>query len=130
MSVWNYLFDNDLLQRLEIESMKEDMARLRSDGARRAASDRTDLQLERLRDEVAELALFNKALLRLLIEKGACTAQEFAETLHEVDAEDGVVDGKLTPKCEVGVTFACAECDRPVARARPRCVFCGHTNAV
>lgn len=73
------MFDNDLFQRMEIEGLKEEVSRLRTKDAR-AGSDRTPQQLQRLRDEVAELALVN-------------------------------------------------ECDRPVARARPRCMFCGHSNA-
>ncbi len=49
---------------------------------------------ERVEDAVGSLALATKTMQRILVEKGICTGDEFADMLRRIDAEDGRIDGK------------------------------------
>ena len=50
-----------------------------------------------LRETVAKLMLVVETQHRLLLQKGLCTGEEFDKLLTAVDAEDGKVDGRITP---------------------------------
>src|SRR5262245_31993098 len=99
MGFFHFLFDNDWLQRADIEQLRAESDRVTTalnhstDSVRRA-----DERIAELEESLAHLALFNRTLLRMLIEKRVCTTEEFANLFRMIDVEDGVADGKMTPK--------------------------------
>jgi len=52
-------------------------------------------KIDQLTSELAQQRLATQALTRFLIAKNLVSEQELNEFIQEVDAEDGVVDGKL-----------------------------------
>lgn len=55
-------------------------------------------QVERIRRDVEELALFARTTATILIERGICTDQEFADRMLAIDRADGIEDGQITPQ--------------------------------
>jgi hypothetical protein len=99
MSIWKYLFDSDWQQRSDIEDLAERSGHLADTvrGARYSAQQLKE-QVRELQNDVAELALFNQTLLRVLVQKGLCTPEEFKELFTQIDLEDGTQDGQITEK--------------------------------
>ncbi len=131
MSVLDYMFDNDWLQRQDIENLKQHEFALSQRAAREAG------RIRNLEEEIDHLTLINEALLRMLEKKGVIVRDEFRALLVEVDLEDGVHDGKLAkpaparPPARAGlvnckfcrtandpVNKFCAGCRRPLVRSR------------
>jgi hypothetical protein len=83
-------------QTREIASLKEhaQAARLRLDLDARDSRDR----LEALEREVGELALLTRALLEVLHENGGVGKEEILAAMARIDAQDGVIDGRVTPQ--------------------------------
>jgi hypothetical protein len=106
MSTWNYMFDNDMLQRMDLERlrMRAESASRQMRITRRAHDER----IEALESEVGELALLCRALMGMLKEQGHFDAAAFNAALDKIDLEDGVRDGRVTPVSE-----------RPVPRPPP-----------
>lgn len=94
-SFWKYFIDSDLLQRRDIETMRA-RQRTRSRSERRRASALED-RIEQLEDELGEMRLFTRALLALLQENDTLDPARVREKILEIDASDGVVDGRLGP---------------------------------
>ena len=94
MSAWNYVFDNNFLQRMDLERLRSRAAGAEQQmrAARREHADR----LEELEHEVGELALLCRALLGMLKERGQFDAAAFNAALDKIDLEDGVKDGRVT----------------------------------
>ena len=99
MDFWDHLFDNEYKQRADIESLKRSSL-ARKQGRMRDRQQVQDLQkrIEDLEDQVGELALLCRSLLTVLREDGTVPPERFQEVLQRIDAEDGVVDGKITPE--------------------------------
>ncbi|WP_182865721.1 hypothetical protein [Stieleria mannarensis] len=97
MDFWDHLFDNEYKRRADIEKLKR-TARARRLARRRTADqiDSQEKRIEQLEDKVGELALLCRSLLTILRENGAVDPQRFQQIMTEIDAEDGVVDGKIT----------------------------------
>jgi hypothetical protein len=97
-SVLDYMFDNDWIQRADIENLKNSRSQMRytENRIRRKVADDAARIVE-LEDQVAHLTLISEALLRMLEKKGTFARDEFRALLVEVDLEDGVHDGKLAP---------------------------------
>ena len=73
--------------------------RTRYQAHRSAAQEATiDKRLEALEDEVGFLTLMLESIIRKTEEKGVMTRAELQDIMQEVDAEDGNVDGKYTPR--------------------------------
>jgi hypothetical protein len=89
MSVLDYMFDSEWLQRSDIENLK------RNSSAMRQIATRESGRIRNLEEEIDHLTLINEALLRMLEKKGVILRDEFRALLVEVDLEDGVHDGKL-----------------------------------
>ncbi|QEF98760.1 hypothetical protein Mal15_28150 [Stieleria maiorica] len=97
MDFWDQLFDNEYKRRADIEKLKRTVHARRM--ARRHTADQIDSQekrIEKLEDQVGELALLCRSLLTILRENGGVDPQRLQEIMTEMDAEDGVVDGKIT----------------------------------
>jgi hypothetical protein len=121
-SVLDYMFDNDWIQRADIENLKNSASQMRytENRIRRKVVDDA-ARIQELEDQVAHLTLINEAILRILEKKAVFARDEFRALLVEVDLEDGVHDGKLAPPQR-----------DPAPKPKPDgtcfCKFCGSTN--
>ncbi|MGI8907917.1 MAG: hypothetical protein ACR2IE_15660 [Candidatus Sumerlaeaceae bacterium] len=77
---------------------------------------------ERLEMRLGALELTVETLLRMLIDSGRFTEQEFLKLLATVDAEDGRVDGR---RDMFRLRRQCPKCDRFSGGDRTRCMWCG-----
>jgi hypothetical protein len=67
---------------------------------KRIESSRTKSQeqrIEQLERELSQAGLTIEALVQLLENAKVITREELGNTIHEIDASDGVIDGKITP---------------------------------
>lgn len=70
---------------------------------------------------IQSLELTCAALWTLLKEQNGFTDDQLVRAIHEVDARDGVVDGKITQSAKV-----CPHCKRKVLTRNPtKCAWCG-----
>lgn len=115
MSVLDYMFDNDWIQRADIDNLQRNNMMLRSRVARDGG------RIRNLEEEIDHLTLINEALLRMLEKKGVILRDEFRALLVEVDLEDGVHDGKLSKP-------ESASPPRPARAGLTRCKFCRAAN--
>ena len=88
----------------------------------RTTARRLEHQANAVAEDLATMALVNKVLLRMLIEKDVCTEQEFVDLFTRIDMEDGKADGKLstTPPKD------CPKCGKRMPQNRTTCIYCGH----
>lgn len=96
MGLINWIFDIYQHSRIdeaarEAAAARAELANLRIEGARAAGGSPDAARLEAA---IGELALATRTVQRMLVEKGVCTPDEFAQRLRQVDAEDGSVDGR------------------------------------
>ncbi len=98
LGVFGYVFDSETRQRGDIEGLRAAGARLarRSAGARR----QTEERLSELEQQVGELTLLCKALVATLHQRGGIDPAELEAAARAIDAEDGVVDGRVTPEVD------------------------------
>ena len=98
MDFLDMFVDTETKMQYDIESLKKlaqyrkyarlrDLERIESQEAR----------IEQLENHVAELALICRSLVTALRENGTVNPETMMETMIRIDAEDGVVDGKITP---------------------------------
>ncbi len=93
MGLINWVFD--LYQQSRIEDLHRQASSARADafalsGAGGGAVGGGSADLERA---IGELALAVKTVQRLAVQKGLCTSAEFAQTMEQIDREDGRADG-------------------------------------
>jgi hypothetical protein len=87
----NWIFD--FYQQYRIDELRDQASRARAQAADvRGSAGQVDT--ERLERALGELALALKTVQRTMIDKGLCTADEFAEKLKQIDLEDGRPDGR------------------------------------
>ena len=98
MAMWKYFFDNELFQRMDIERLEQRSDLLRRQ-ARRAHRQQED-RLDDLEQDFGELALLCRALVAVLKEKGGVDDEALHAALQRIDAEDGVIDGRVTHESE------------------------------
>ncbi len=98
MSLWNFFFDSEWQQRADIDGLKSssDFTLKRLTVQRRE----TKARIAALEQQVGELALVCRSLLTLLRESGAIDPSRLEEVMRRIDAEDGVIDGRVTPESE------------------------------
>jgi hypothetical protein len=89
MSLFPYLFDKANVDALHARAFAA-QARVRKIGQDNSRFDVIERQ-------VCELALLCRSLLQLLQDKGVFDKAELMGTMNAIDAEDGVVDGQVTP---------------------------------
>lgn len=99
MDFWDRLFDNEYKRRADIDSLRktarrQGIARYRD----REQMDAQEQRIERLEEHVGELALLCRTLLTVLRENESIKPEHFEKVMNEIDAEDGVVDGMITPE--------------------------------
>jgi hypothetical protein len=112
VSIWRYVFDNEFMQRADIERLR---ARERSlSRSQRRRSSATNKRIEALEDEVGELTLLCRTLLTTLRESGHIDPAAFEAVMERIDLADGVADGQLRIEREE------PEPEAPVRRRRRR----------
>ena len=77
--------------------------------------------LQEMTVRMDRLALVTRALFELLSEKAGVTERDLARKIAEVDARDGVVDGRMTTPAK-----PCPACGGMMSPKFNRCLFCGH----
>lgn len=85
------------------KSRQEDRQRFRAERERRWEKSRTkDLEqrVKELENDLGQAGLVIESLIQLLDENGIVTRSQIGDRAREIDADDGVVDGKITPPSE------------------------------
>ena len=87
MSFWNYVFDNEFLQRQDIENLK---ARLANSAHRTHLARSNELhRIQELESEMSGMVLYCQTAVALMIEKGLITREEFTKRMSEIGAATG-----------------------------------------
>lgn len=80
-----------------------------------------DGQLNNLTARIDALELACAGLWKLLRDKHGYTAEELTAAIHEIDAQDGTVDGAVRPNAG-----QCPQCGRKLlSRTATKCLWCG-----
>ena len=95
MTIWDHLFDDDYKRRTDINQNLKRIQRLRRSNSQRA--EKLTNRVDELENQVAELTLLCRSLLTVLRESETVQPEHFERVLKQLDAEDGVVDNKVTP---------------------------------
>ncbi len=91
-----------------------------SDPSLAAIQGNADPDRQQSRAAVMELAL--EAMVRLCIDKGIFTEEEFIQAARKIDMEDGVMDGRRDMN---KMRRMCPSCHKPNSTDRPACMWCG-----
>lgn len=91
MGLINWIFD--IYQHTQIDKARSEAAQARIEAATIRGSG-GGVDAPRLEQAIGELALAVKTVQRVLVDKGVCTHEEFANKLQKVDLEDGRADGR------------------------------------
>lgn len=87
----------DIGNRLDIADAEREVSRLRSSQQKTVRNLQTrDLEVGKLKDELERQKLATQALTRFLVEKKIIDEEALAKFIEVVDAEDGVIDGKMS----------------------------------
>ena len=97
MSLFDFFFPNEAqathLRRIADQgAIRQRLARVQS----RVSTATTAKQIDVIQKDLDSICLVLEALLEKLDESGVVSRKELAERAHEIDARDGVVDGKIT----------------------------------
>ena len=71
-------------------------------------------------ERIDQLVLVCAAMWELLREKAGLTEDDLITRVAEIDARDGIADGKLTAKVQ-----KCPKCSRVISPKHMRCLYCG-----
>ena len=86
----------DIGNRLDIADAETEIGRIqRNQDSARNELQAKDREIATLRDELGRQRLAIQALTRFLIEKNVIDAPGLSDFIAQIDAEDGVVDGKM-----------------------------------
>jgi hypothetical protein len=96
MSILSYIFDNEWLQRNDINSLRD---RLQTNVRYIAAKNAGDsIRIKELENDVGELALLARTLFVYIKSQPGFNKEEFYKIFNDIDLMDGVKDGKVTKK--------------------------------
>lgn len=100
MSLFDFFFPEEAqashLRRIA-DTTAQTNSRARFDRVRQAqASSSANKRIAELESEVGQLTILVEALLEKLEEKGDLTRIELSQKIGEIDARDGVIDGRIT----------------------------------
>lgn len=71
-------------------------------------------------ERLDQLLLVGAAMWELLSEKAGLTEADLVARIAEIDARDGVADGKIT-----AAPAQCPQCQRTIFAKQQRCLYCG-----
>jgi hypothetical protein len=87
----------DIGNRLDIADAEREISAVRAAHNKSVSGLRSrDQQIDAMRDEIGRQKLAIQALTRFLVDRKIVSASELDDFIREVDAEDGVVDGKMS----------------------------------
>lgn len=89
--------------------------------AHRAALESAD-GVARLEQRLAAMELAMETVCRVLVKSNRITEEEFFRLAREIDAEDGILDGRRDLN---KLRKVCPQCSRPNAADRGVCMWCG-----
>lgn len=81
---------SDALHRQRVREAQERRAQL-------AEARGLEQRIVQLEQDLGQAGLVIEALLEILESSGTLTREALADRIHEIDARDGVVDGRITP---------------------------------
>lgn len=91
MGLINWIFD--IYQHTQIDKARDEARQARMEAASMHAGG-GGVDTARLERALGELALATKTVQRMMVAKGICTREEFAQMMREIDLEDGAADGR------------------------------------
>ena len=91
------------------------------DPTRDLAKEGMQREIEELRKDMDRLLMINEAMWRILRERLQCTDAELVQRIHDIDLEDGHLNGRKGPS----PARDCPHCGRPLSKHRPTCLYCG-----
>ena len=100
MSFWDFFspVPDAYSNRSDIENMKR-VNRIRSSGTAQNSRDLDDhsKRISQLEERLGEVELLCRSLHKILIENQSVASERLQQVMQEIDAEDGVLDGRVTP---------------------------------
>jgi hypothetical protein len=126
MSLFNSLAFG--LQRTDIHRLDEKAEALEKRlWSERNRSDDLRLEMRELRRDVASVLLAVETIQRVLADRGICGAEDFIKRMRAIDAEDGIVDGRITPNSpqDVEELRYCDGCQHFNPPRLKGCQYCG-----
>lgn len=127
MSFFRYLFDNDWIQRADIDHLEERASELEYHVLRSGNSSKNlESDVAHLRRDVSRMMLMLEAVLRTLADKGLCSREDLVRRMQAIDAEDGLIDGKMTlPSSGKPELRYCDACQHHNPAHLQACQYCG-----
>ena len=127
MSFFRYLFDSHWMQRADIDSLEERASELEY---RVLSSGQSSKSLEtdvvHLRRDVSRMMLMLEAVQRTLADKGLCSREDLVRRMQAIDAEDGLIDGKMAlPSSGKPELRYCDSCQHFNPAHLEACQYCG-----
>ena len=77
------------------------------------------MQVYELQGRLDQMALTMAAMWEVLTTETNLTEQQLMEKIHDLDTEDGLMDGTYSPEQRV-----CSQCGKPMKRRQMRCAYC------
>ena len=99
MSVLKYIFDSSYHKRYDIEKIKERISGVNKYNAKRA--DLNLCEINELSKEISEMALLLRSMYVYMKSQEWFDAEKFNSIVNDIDAMDGIKDGKITKKKRV-----------------------------
>ena len=108
MSIWDFIFDSEYQQRSDIESLKSKSRAQSRISLRRSREEHRKFnkvkdrmtalknRVGELEEQVGALELMNRTLMAVLRESPNWDEDRFRSALHDIDLEDGKLDGKVS----------------------------------
>ena len=84
-----------------------------------SAKTKNDMQQQ----EIERLLMITEALWEFIKKGMDLTDEQLRNKINEIDLRDGDQDGKVAKK----PIENCTQCDRPLLRNKPFCLYCGAT---
>ncbi len=108
-----------MVQEVEISNLRS--GRVLSDGLTESRITAARADVEQLHLRFDRMLLVLDAMWELLGERTGVTEADLLAKVHEIDARDGVIDGRRTT-----LARRCSQCGAAVGNERDTCMFCGH----
>ena len=120
MGIFDYLFDNEFMQRADINSLRDEKrAMTRQLHAEERRSRELQVRVTELEVELEEIQLFSRGILRMLVEFDVCTAEEFSQSLKQVTLEHRQREAAKP-------ATHCPECRHTLQQNNSWCMYCGY----
>ena len=104
----------DLIQHEQIKRAKSDAAYAKE------SADGQGSRIDNVIDQVERLTLACQSMWELLRDHSDLTEEDLKAKMLEIDARDGIVDGKMGHE-----VISCPHCTQQTSTRRKRCVYCG-----